>query len=74
MSAVSLSLTDTKYISTSIISKELIWLKNMLNLKLINTKDIKLWIDNEPAVYVGKNPMLYSKMRQSSLHHHFMRY
>lgn len=74
MSAVSLSLTDTKYISTSNISKELILLKNMLNLMLINTKDIKPRIDNEPAVYVGKNPMLHSKMRHFSLHHRFMRY
>ena len=73
-SAVCLSSTDAEYIAASNTSRELIWIKNMLNHMKINVTDVKLWIDNEPAIHVAKNPVLHSKMKHVNLHYHFIRH
>ncbi|KAK5959780.1 uncharacterized protein PWA37_001157 [Arxiozyma heterogenica] len=73
-SAVCLSSTDAEYISASNTSRELIWIKNMLNHMKIDVNEVKLWIDNEPAIHVAKNPVLHSKMKHVNLHYHFIRH
>jgi len=56
-SAVALSSTKVKYIAGTHAAKEVIWLRWLLsNLKFLTSSTTTLYIDNQSAIAITKNP------------------
>lgn len=72
--SVSLSTTESEYIAASQCVKELIWLKKllceMLNEPSINTT---LFMDNQSAIRLVKNPEFHKRSKHIDIRYHFIR-
>lgn len=73
---VALSTCDAEYIAASEACKEALWLKGFINdLRIpeyiIST--VPLYIDNDPALKLAKNPEFHSKTKHIDIRYHFIR-
>jgi len=71
---VTLSTTESEYVAAATAAKELIWLRKLL-------KDISgqcdnattLYIDNQSAIKLSKNPELHKRTKHINIRYHFLR-
>jgi hypothetical protein len=71
---VSLSTTEAEYIAAVEAGKEIIWMRNLLTEFGFNfTSPSPLFIDNNSAVTVAKNPEHHGRMKHLDLRFHWLR-
>jgi hypothetical protein len=73
-SMVTLSTTEAEYIAAVNAGMEILWLRNLfseLGYKLKSSST--LYIDNQPAVAVAKNPEHHGRIKHLDLHHYWLR-
>lgn len=74
--SVALSTCEAEYIAAAEAAKEAIWLINFireLNLPGISTDAVTLYIDNNAAMKLTKNPEFHARTKHIELRHHFLR-
>lgn len=70
---VAQSTTESEYIAASQSLKELIWLKNLLQ-EIVGSMNIpKLYIDNQSAIKLIKNPEFHRRTKHIDVKYHFIR-
>ena len=71
---VTLSTTEAEYISAVQAGQEIIWLRNLFTEfgYTFNTGS-KLYMDNQSAISVAKNPEHYGRMKHLDLRHYWLR-
>lgn len=73
-SSVSKSTTEAEYIAASEATSELIWLKRLLNEVVPNQfNKPTLYIDNESATKLVKNPVFHRRTKHIDVAYHFIR-
>jgi len=71
---VSLSSVEAEYIALSAATQEAMWLRSMLTELGFKPKEAsKIWLDNQSAIAVAKNPELHSRTKHIDIRHHFIR-
>lgn len=72
--SVALSTTESEYIAASQTTKELIWVSRLMK-DLIKTKMgiPKMYIDNQSAIRLVKNPEFHKRSKHIDLSYHFVR-
>ncbi|CAK1358438.1 unnamed protein product [Cercospora beticola] len=74
--SVAMSSCEAEYMAAAEAAKEAIWLKNLLQeLKIPGfTQDkVTLYIDNNAAIKLSKNPEFHARTKHIELRHHFLR-
>lgn len=73
---VSLSTMETEYIALSEVSKEIIYLKRLLNYmqfdNLVETP-VRVFCDNQSAIELAKNAVFYKRNKHIDIQYHFTR-
>ena len=73
-SVVTLSTTEVEYIAAVEAGKEIIWMHNLLTeFGFKSTSPSHLFIDNDSAVSVAKNPEHHGRMKHLDLQFHWLR-
>nr|GEY68331.1 putative ribonuclease H-like domain-containing protein [Tanacetum cinerariifolium] len=67
------SITVAEYIAASSCRRQVLWPQNQLLDYGYNFMQIKIYVDNESAIYVVKNPVYHSKTKHIKIRHHFIR-
>jgi len=71
---VSLSSGEAEYIALSAATQEAMWIRSMLTELGFKPKEAsKIWLDNQSALAVAKNPELHSRTKHIDIRHHFIR-
>ena len=73
--SVALSTYEAEYVAAAETAKEAIWLKSLIN-KLSTGQeisDVQLYIDNNAAMKLAKNPEFHGRTKHIELRHHFLR-
>lgn len=72
--SVSLSTTESEYIAASQCVKELVWLLNLLR-DILNEDSINatLFMDNQSAIRLVKNPEFHKRSKHIDIRYHFIR-
>jgi Reverse transcriptase (RNA-dependent DNA polymerase) len=72
---VALSSTEAKYMAGAHAAKEATWLKNLIS-EIWKDQDtdspITLYIDNQSAMSIAKNPEFYDRTKHIDVRHHFL--
>ena len=70
-----LSFTETKYMATTLVAKEGLWLKSILNelQDVINLSHIKIYCGNQSCIKITVNPKLTYQNKHIKAKHHFIR-
>ncbi|CAH1109761.1 unnamed protein product [Psylliodes chrysocephalus] len=74
--SVSLSTTEAEYVAASEATKEAIWIQQLLNdigEKEVSNIPIKLFIDNQSAIRLIRNPEFYKRTKHVDIRYHFIR-
>lgn len=72
--SVSLSTTESEYVAASNAVKELVWFKRMLNeLSPNEVMDCVLYVDNQSAIRLIKNPEFHKRSKHIDVRYHFIR-
>lgn len=71
--SVSLSTTESEYIAASGAVKELLWLKNLICEILNKNSKIKMYMDNQSAIRLIKNPEFHKRSKHIDVRYHFIR-
>lgn len=72
--SVSLSTTESEYVAASNAVKELVWFKRMLNeLSPDDQMDSILYVDNQSAIRLIKNPEFHKRSKHIDVRYHFIR-
>lgn len=72
--SVSLSTTESEYIAASNAVKELIWLNRLLvSLKANDYQKANLFLDNQSAIRLVKNPEFHKRTKHIDVRYHFIR-
>lgn len=71
---VALSTTEAEYIAAGQAAKEIVWLKRLLG-ELLNDDEIPatLYIDNQSAVDLIKNPVYHKRTKHIEVKYHYIR-
>jgi len=73
-SAIALSSSKAKYIAGAHAAKEVIWLRRLLsNLKFLTTSATTLYIDNQSAIVITKNPEFHDCTKHINIQYHYLR-
>nr|GFA77842.1 putative ribonuclease H-like domain-containing protein [Tanacetum cinerariifolium] len=67
------STTKAEYIAASNCCGQVLWLQNQLLDHGYNFMQINIYMDNESAICVVKNPVYHSKTKHIEIMHHFIR-
>ncbi|GKF45199.1 hypothetical protein Tco_0131751 [Tanacetum coccineum] len=67
------STTEAEYIASSNCCGRVLWLQNQLLDYGYNFMKTKIYVDNESAICVVKNPVYHSKTKHIEIRHHFIR-
>ncbi|GJX25281.1 putative ribonuclease H-like domain-containing protein [Tanacetum coccineum] len=67
------STTEAEYIAASNCCGQVLWLQNQLLDYGYNFMQTKIYVDNESAICVVKNPVYHSKTKHIEIRHHFIR-
>ena len=70
---VALSTTESEYVAITEGSKELIWLKRLMEELGKVQEDAKLWSDSQSAIHLAKNSAFHSRTKHIKLRYHFIR-
>jgi hypothetical protein len=71
---VALSSTEAEYISITQATKEAIWLRLLLkNLGFEQKDPTIIYVDNQSAISLSKNPVYHSRTKHIDIQHHFIR-
>ncbi|SCN96432.1 uncharacterized protein FFFS_02244 [Fusarium fujikuroi] len=72
---VALSTTDAEYVAASEAAKEAIWIRGFVNnLQLLpNLEAVTLYVDNEGARKLSRNPEFHNRTKYIDIRHHFIR-
>lgn len=72
--SVSLSTTESEYMAASQAVKELVWLKYIL-CEILDEKSLKisLYLDNQSAIRLIKNPEFHKRTKHIDVRYHFIR-
>lgn len=72
--SVSTSTTESEYVAACQAIKELIWLKHLVVELLPNqTINAKLYMDNQSAIKLIKNPVFHKRTKHIDVQYHFVR-
>ena len=66
---------DTEYIAGAEATKEVVWIQNFINnLRILEVyiNSIPLYIDNNTALKLIKNPEFHSRLKHIDVKHHFI--
>nr|GEU37932.1 copia protein [Tanacetum cinerariifolium] len=66
--ALAISTTKAKYVSTGKACQQALWMKQAL----IDYDDVSIMCDNKGAVDLSKNPVQHSRTKHIEIHHHFL--
>ena len=69
---MSLSITEAEYVAITKASKELIWLKRLMEELGKVQEDAKLWSDSQSAIHLAKNSTLHLRTKHIKLRYHFI--
>ena len=70
---VALSTVEAEYVAGALGAQELIWIQQLYDELEINYTTPVLWIDNQGALALSKNPTKHSKTKHVSIKEHFIR-
>jgi len=70
---IALSTTEAEYISAAQCCSQLLWIRNQLADYEIHENNIPIFCDNNAAISLSKNPILYSRAKHIEIKHHFIR-
>lgn len=70
---VALSSTESEYIAGSEAVKELVWLKRLTDDLDVNVGNPVLYMDNQGAIKLTKNPEFHKRTKHVEVRYHFMR-
>lgn len=74
ISYTSLSTTEAEYVAASMMTQEVLWLSRLLSSLGENVQHpIMIWLDNQPAIAITKNPVYESKTKHLDVRYHFIR-
>ncbi|GKC54379.1 hypothetical protein Tco_1077124 [Tanacetum coccineum] len=68
------STTEAEYVAASSCCGQVLWIQNQLLDYGYNFMHTKIYIDNESAICIVKNPFFHSKRKHIEIRHHFIRY
>ncbi|GKB42903.1 hypothetical protein Tco_0887845 [Tanacetum coccineum] len=71
-SVVAMSTTEAVYVAAGQASKEAVWLKMLLEELGHEQEKITLFCDNQSALYLARNPALYSKTKHIRVQYNFI--
>nr|GFA18460.1 copia protein [Tanacetum cinerariifolium] len=71
--ALSISITEAKYVSTEKACRQALWMKQALVDYGVRLDDIPIMCDNKRAIDLSKNPVQHSRTKQIEIRHHFLR-
>jgi len=73
-SAITLSSTEAEYIAGTHAAKKVIWLRQLLsNLKFLTSSATTLYIDNQSAIAITKNPEFHDRTKHIDIQYHYLR-
>lgn len=72
-SCVALSSTEAEYMASAQAIKELIWVDNLLGELLIKYESKILFVDNQSAIRLIKNPVFHKRTKHIDIMFHFIR-
>jgi hypothetical protein len=72
-STIALSTAEAEYISASLCTTQMLWMKNQLEDLQIFESNIPIFCDNTAAICLSKNPILHSRAKHIEIKHHFIR-
>ncbi|GJT62697.1 putative reverse transcriptase domain-containing protein [Tanacetum coccineum] len=65
--------TEAEYIASSHCYGQVLWIQNQMLDYGFNFMQTKIYVDNESAICVVKNPVYHSKTKHIEIQHHFIR-
>ena len=72
-SSVVLSTLEAEYMALSAVVQEALWLKQLLNDFNMTINTIKLYEDNQSAIFMTKNPLYLSRSKHIDIRYHFIK-
>ena len=72
-STIALSTVEAEYISASLCTTQMLWMKHQLEDLQIFESNIPILCDNTAAICLSKNPILHSRAKHIEIKHHFIR-
>lgn len=70
---VALPSCEAEYVVTSYETCQALWIKMLLEeLKMIESKKMKLFVDNKSTIDLAKNPMCHGKSKHIERRYHFL--
>ncbi|GJT82914.1 putative ribonuclease H-like domain-containing protein [Tanacetum coccineum] len=70
---VATSTTEAEYVAAANCCGQVLWIQNQMLDYGFNSKNIKIYIDNESTICIVKNPVYHSKTKHIAIRHHFIR-
>jgi len=71
---VALSSCEAEYMALTETTKEAVWMQRLLKeLGLKRFETVTIWMDNQEAIALAKNPEFHICMKHIDIHHHFIR-
>nr|GEW75004.1 hypothetical protein [Tanacetum cinerariifolium] len=67
------STTEAEYVAAAHCCGQVLWIQNQLLDYGFNLMNTKIYIDNESAICIVKNPVFHSKTKHNEIRHHFIR-
>jgi hypothetical protein len=73
-SSTALSSSEAEYIAAAHAAKEAVWLRRLLtNLGIDISSPTTLYIDNQSAIAIARNPEFHDRTKHIEIRHHFLR-
>eukprot|EP00253_Pinus_taeda_P014965 PITA_14965 len=72
-SVVALSTTKAEYMVATHASKEVVWLQRLCSSMGLVQEAIRIYCDNQSAIFLVKNPAYHSKTKHIDVQYHFVR-
>lgn len=68
-----LSTTEAEYVAASAAARESIWLRKLLSdIGCPCDKETALFVDNQSAIQLVKNPVYHKRTKHIDIHYHFI--
>ncbi|KAI5443690.1 hypothetical protein KIW84_012372 [Lathyrus oleraceus] len=72
-STIAFSTAEAEYISASLCTTQMLWMKNQLEDLQIFESNVHIFCDNTAAICLSKNLILHSRAKHIEIKHHFIR-
>ncbi|XP_035842185.1 uncharacterized protein LOC118488881 [Helianthus annuus] len=70
---VALSICEAEYVSASSCCSQILWIQQQMRDYGLQFLDTPIFVDNEAAINITKNPVQHSKTKHIEIRHHFIR-